>query len=235
MRLAIMQPYIFPYLGYFQLINSVDKFIFYDDVTYIKGGWINRNNILLNGQKYLFTIPLKKISSYKKINEIEVSELPIGWDNKLINTFIQAYSKAPYFNSVFPLIENTLRDCGNLLISDLTKKSILSVLEYLNIEKNIEKSSGIYNNLDLKSQDRILDICKKEKAKVYINPSGGIDLYEKAVFKNNGLELFFINSSVNSYKQFNCNKFVDSLSIIDVLMFNSKIDILKMLKIYELS
>lgn len=93
MKIAIMQPYIFPYIGYFQLINAVDKFIIYDDVNYIKQGWINRNKILLNNEDYLFTFPLKNASSYKKINEIELSEnLYSKWKIKFFKT-LEVYKK----------------------------------------------------------------------------------------------------------------------------------------------
>ena len=104
MKIAIMQPYLFPYIGYFQLINAVDKFIIYDDVTYIKQGWINRNNILLNGKPFLFTVPLKDASSYKLIRDIEIGN-NFNWKTKLIRTVEQAYKKAPYFKIVIQIFE----------------------------------------------------------------------------------------------------------------------------------
>jgi len=100
MKLAIMQPYFLPYIGYFQLINAVDKYVIYDDVNFIKGGWINRNKILLNGAELRINLPIEGASSFKKINEINVGKNR----DKLILTVNQAYKKAPYYNDVFPLL-----------------------------------------------------------------------------------------------------------------------------------
>src|SRR6476620_1801279 len=131
MKLAIMQPYVFPYSGYFQLMNAVDKFVFYDDVAFIKQGWINRNNILLDGKKYLFTVPVKNISSFSLINETYVSDKPFNWQKKLLNTFRLAYGKAPFFKKVFPMIEEVINSSCDQSISTVAKNSINIVLQYL--------------------------------------------------------------------------------------------------------
>ena len=101
--IAVMQPYFFPYIGYFQLINSVDKFIIYDDVNFINRGWVNRNNLLSNGNKLLVTVPLKKSSQNKLINEVEIS-YEVDWKGKFIKVFESLYKKSPYFNEVIELI-----------------------------------------------------------------------------------------------------------------------------------
>ena len=122
MRLAVMQPYFFPYIGYFQLINAVDKFVFYDDVNYIKGGWINRNNILVNKQKKLISLNLVASSSNKNINEIRIGNRK----NKVLNTIRQSYTKAPYFNKVFPIIEEIFNNIDtSTLISEVAGSSIM--------------------------------------------------------------------------------------------------------------
>ena len=72
MTVAIMQPYLFPYIGYWQLIHAVDTFVIFDDVNYIKKGYINRNNILVNGQKQTFTLELMSASQNKLINDIDI-------------------------------------------------------------------------------------------------------------------------------------------------------------------
>ena len=100
---AVMQPYVFPFIGYFQLINSVDHFVFYDDVNFMKKGWINRNRIVINKNDFQFTISLEKISQFRKIKEIKVLS-----DNKLLKRIEQAYKKAPYFDEVYPLLKNIL-------------------------------------------------------------------------------------------------------------------------------
>ena len=149
-----MQPYLFPYNGYFQLINAVDKFVIYNDIAFIKQGWINRNYILLNGSKHLFTIPVKSISSYTFISETIVSDKPHNWDYKLLNTFKQGYRKAPFYNEVFPLIENVIIDAKDKIISDKIRKSIELIIKYLDINTIIVESSAINQNKKLKKSGR---------------------------------------------------------------------------------
>lgn len=226
-----MQPYFFPYIGYFQLINAVDKFIILDDVNYIKKGWINRNRILLNGKDYLFTIPCEKISQNKLINEVEVIK-----DEKAVNKFLKtinnSYSKAPYFSEVFELVEGVFK-FDKVLISELAYGSITSVLNFLGIEKNIVFSSKNYSNSEFKKADRLIDICKMNNADIFINSSGGKELYDKVEFNKNGIKIYFIKNIITPYNQFE-NNFIPGLSIIDVLMFNTKDEIKEMLNQYEL-
>lgn len=214
-----MQPYIFPYLGYFQLIAAVDKFVVYDDIDFIKQGWINRNNILLNGTKYLFTIPVQSISSNTLIHQTLVSDKPLKWDHKLVQTFTQAYKKAPYFKEIFPIIENVFTHSSGKSIGMLATVSITSVLQYLSIQTDIVQSEGRYNNQHLKNADRVIDICKIENAHTYINAIGGIELYDRLHFAQNEIALKFLQSVTEKYQQFG-NEFINGLSIIDVLMFN---------------
>lgn len=216
MKLAVMQPYLFPYIGYFQLLNAVDKFVVFDDVNFIKKGWINRNNILVNRQKYLFTIPVKDASQNKLINEIQIAEG--DWQEKFLKTIAQSYKKAEFFDETFGLIEKIVRS-GELYIAKLILRSLLILKDALKINTEIVPTSEIYNNRELKAQNRILDICKREKAGEYVNPSGGIELYDRQFFAENGVKLFFLRTQPFAYRQFN-EEFVPHLSIIDVLMFN---------------
>jgi hypothetical protein len=218
-----MQPYIFPYIGYFQLIYAVDKFIIYDDVNFIKQGWINRNNILLNGDRHLFSIPVENITSFKKINETKISQkLYDGWMNKFCKTLSLSYKKAPYFEPVYSIVTKVLEK-GKCYpsISDLCRESVRAVTEYLGVGVDIVDSSVKYENSFLSSYERVLDICEKEAASAYINAIGGKELYSKDIFKERGIDLFFLKSNEVVYDQF-ANVFVPSLSIIDVLMFNQK-------------
>lgn len=231
MKLGIMQPYIFPYIGYFQLINAVDKFVIYDDVNFINKGWINRNRILNNGQDSLFTIPLKEASQNKLINEIEVN-WDDNWKNKFFKTLEQCYKKAPFYQDVLPIIEETFKGEGEV-VSKVIEKNLRLTCEYLSIETEIISSSSIYQNNHLKAQERILDICLQEKAEHYINPIGGLELYDKDFFETQNLKLSFIKSNFIEYKQFK-NDFIPWLSIIDILMFNSKDKIKDFLNNYEL-
>lgn len=225
MKLAIMQPYFFPYIGYWQLLNAVDEYIVYDDVAYIKGGWINRNFILLNGEKHLLTLPLIDLSSFKKINEIFVTN-NISIKTKLLKKITAAYKKAPYYEDVYPIIESVLLDNG--YISEVLYRAILKIREYLGINTQIKLSSQINKNNELKGKDKVINICKLENADIYINAIGGQELYNKDEFENNGIKLEFLKCGDVKYKQFG-NEFVSNLSIIDVMMFNSKDEILKLL------
>lgn len=233
MKLAIMQPYLFPYFGYYQLIHSVDKFVVYDDVNFIKQGWINRNSILINGKPFLFTVPLKNQSSFLKINETLINENLFGsWAKKFLRSIEQNYRNAPFYNDIFPMITSII-EAKDLHISSLAVGSLKKVSDYIGIETVFEDSSSVYNNGHLSSQERVLDICRLENATHYINPIGGVDLYSKEDFSAKGIQLNFIQSSPIIYNQFN-DPFVSHLSIIDMLMFNEKADIKKYINNYEL-
>lgn len=232
MKLAIMQPYFMPYIGYFQLINSVDQFIIYDNIQYTKKGWINRNRILVNGKDQLITLPIKKDSDYLNVVERELSESWGKDKSKMLNIIKASYSKTSYFQEAFELILKCLNNPEKNLFRFIYD-SIILINEYLDIKTSIIISSSINANHTLKSQDKVLSLCKAQNADVYINSIGGVELYDKTTFKQNGIELNFIKSNPIKYKQFN-NEFISWLSIIDVLMFNSKEEIQKYLNEYTL-
>ncbi len=231
LKLAIMQPYFLPYLGYYQLLNLVDKFVIYDDVNFISRGWINRNNLLMGAKAHLFTIPLLDASQNKLIHEVQVSPDPV-WRKKLLKTIDQAYRKASYYEPVFPLIESVVNNQSES-VADYCLQALTKTARYMNIDTKIVRTSRIYENTDLKSQNRILSICQKEGADQYINPIGGQDLYDKTLFKNEGIALNFIQTTPWAYPQFK-NEFVPWLSILDVMMFNSPVEIQAHLHEFEL-
>ncbi|MGV3556976.1 WbqC family protein [Larkinella arboricola] len=231
MTIAIMQPYFLPYIGYLQLMNAVDTFIFYDDVAFINRGWINRNRILVNGKDHLITVPLKDASQNRLIADIDLSDDP-KWRSKLLQTVGQSYRKAPFYTTVYPLLEKIV-NLEVRTIADLIRGSFVFINDYLGIQTKIIPSSDRYHNSDLKAQERILDICRQEKADRYINPIGGMELYDRQRFTDAGIELFFIQSKRVEYPQFQ-NDFVPWLSIADVLMFNDVPTVQKMLGEFEL-
>lgn len=226
-----MQPYLFPYIGYFQLINAADVFVIYDDVNYIKKGWINRNNILVNGKCFLFSVPLKEMSQNRLINQIEINQ-GTTWINDLLKTLVFSYKKAPFFADVFPIIEDVILYEKNDAVKWLCY-SLQKVCDFLSIKTFIIISSEIHKNKELKGQDKIIEICKKLKATQYINPIGGLELYDKVVFSRHSISLNFVKSNPIIYQQFK-NEFIPWLSIIDVLMFNSPQQIKAFLNQYEL-
>lgn len=218
-KVAIMQPYFFPYLGYYQMLSAVDKFVLLDDVNFIMRGYINRNSILLNGQAHKFSIPLEKPSQNKLIKETKLNFLTKDKEN-FLKTITMAYKKAPFFNDFYPVLENIVNNDENDLTKYL-KYSFEKIKDYLQIDTEILLSSEIEKDNSLKAQDRIIEINKQLDSTQYINAIGGQELYNKADFTKNNIQLNFIKMNDIKYKQFN-NDFVPNLSVIDVLMFNSK-------------
>ena len=217
-----------PYIGYWQLIKAVDTYVVYDDVNYINRGWINRNNILISGSSYMFTIKLKQASQNKLINEIEI----LDDFSKLKKQIEFAYKKAPYYDNINVLL-NKIFDYPNKNLSDFLLNSMRVICEYLNINTTLIKSSDVKKDNTLHAESKILDICSVLKADEYYNAIGGQSLYNKDKFKTNGIVLKFLKPEIMPYKQFK-NDFVAGLSIIDVLMFNSPEEINTMLDRYEL-
>jgi len=219
MKLAIMQPYLFPYLGYFQLVAAVDKFVFYDDVNFIKNGWINRNRILLGSECMYLTIPLAGASSHSKINQVRVD--PVSrWRERLSKSMRQAYARAPYFepvNALFNAVISTDED----RISEIAKRSVTGIARYLGLHTSFVTSSATYANETLRGQDRVLDICRREHASVYLNLPGGRAMYEPGGFAAAAVKLRFIGPRLSAYQQFKL-PFHAGLSILDVLMFNAQ-------------
>jgi len=231
--MAIMQPYAFPYIGYFHLIEASDLFVFYDDVNYITRGWINRNRILLNGKDYLFTIPIAKASRNKLINETELA-IDNLWRDKFNRTVTETYQKAPYFPIVTDLISSVFSK-SYPSVSDLAINSIASIYSYLETPFNYTKSSVC--SPKTKGEDkteRLIKITKEQGFNGYVNTVGGKSLYAKEYFKANGIELGFVESEYVQYRQYS-NTFVPWLSILDVLMFNEPMVIKNYLKMYKIT
>lgn len=217
MKVAIMQPYFFPYIGYFQLIEAVDLFIVYDNIKYTKKGWINRNRMLQDGKDVMFSLPLKSGSDYLNVCE---RELAANFDrDKLLNQIKSAYRRAPYFAQTFPLVEQVVRyDDTNLF--RFLHHSIVKTCEHLGIATEIRISSGIAIDHDLKNQDKVLALCEAVGASTYVNAIGGMELYSRETFLEKSIDLKFIKSLPFEYAQFG-DSFVPWLSIIDVMMFSS--------------
>jgi hypothetical protein len=232
MKLAIMQPYFFPYLGYFQLMNAVDEFVVYDNIEYSKGSWINRNRILLNQKDSFITLPIKNASDYLDIKDRYLAD---NWSyerKKIINKISSAYQKAPYFEISMPLIEKCLA-FENVNLFSFVYNSIIEISHHLCISTSFVISSQIQINHQLKAINKVIEICTYRNATNYINPIGGLELYKKQDFLEHGILLNFIKSNNIVYKQYN-NPYIPWLSIIDVMMFNSINEIQKMLDDFEL-
>lgn len=216
--IAIMQPYFCPYIGYFQLIQSADVFVIYDNIEYTKKGWINRNRFLANGEAATFSLALKKDSDHLDVRERFLAE---NFDRrKLLNRIEGAYRKAPYFDDVLPLLKSVvLNEQQNLFA--FIHHSVAEVCDYLGITTRIVRSSHVEIDHSLRGQDKVVAICQAFQADTYINPIGGRELYAKETFRNQGLELRFLQTGDIVYPQLGA-EFVASLSIIDVMMFNAR-------------
>lgn len=217
MKLAIMQPYFFPYIGYFQLIAAADLFIVYDNIKYTKKGWINRNRMLLNGKDVPFSLSLKGAS-----DALDICERELASDfepDKLLNQLKGAYRRAPYFLQTFPLIEQVVKHKERDLFLFL-HNSIVQTCAHMGIGTEVRVASGVPIDHTLRNQDKVIALCEAVGAKTYVNAIGGQDLYSREAFGARGIDLKFIRSKLFEYPQFG-SAFVPWLSIIDVMMFNS--------------
>lgn len=234
MILSIMQPYIFPYIGYFQLIANSDTFVIYDDVAYIKQGWINRNRILVDGKALLFSIPISNASSFTPINGTRIDLRTYNfWKKKFFSTLAQNYRRAPYFSNTMTIVERVF-DKDFSSVAGLSAESIHAVIDYLSIDTIVIPSSSVFNNSHLSSSARVIDICRQTTADTYVNVISGKHLYSKQAFSDNGVILTFLTPVIQPYKQFE-NAFVPGLSMIDILMFNPKDRIRAMLAACKIS
>ena len=225
-----MQPYFFPYLGYWQLMNAVDKYVIYDNIQYTKKGWFNRNRFLQNGHDELFTINLEKASDYLDVRDRFISST---FDRKaLVARLKNAYQKAPYFLQNFPIIEEIILYENNNLF-DYIFNSIKQIHSFLKIKSELIVSSSLPIDHTLKSSEKVKAIVLFLKGSQYINAIGGQALYSQEEFFKDGIQLSFLKMKEFSYHQFN-NPFIPGLSIVDVMMFNSPEEINKMLDQYEL-
>lgn len=220
-----MQPYFFPYIGYFQLMNAVDEFVIYDNIEFTKKGWINRNRILVGGKDSYITLPLKKDSDYLDIRDRYLAESWPSERRKMLNRILESYRKSPNFSTIFPVIESAiLFEDTNLFKFILNSLNIIR--EFLEIKTSFVVSSSIRIDHGLKSSEKVIAICKAMNASEYINPVGGFALYDREIFRRQKIEVRFLKANEFSYGQYK-NEFVPWLSIIDVMMFNTKEELKK--------
>lgn len=214
--LGIMQPYFFPYLGYWQLIRAVDKFIIYDNVNYIKSGWINRNRILINGEPKYITVPLEQASPNRLISDINTDSKQ-AWREKLVKAIALSYGQADYFPEVFPVIETLVKNPEKRLTAYLTCQ-LQTLSKLMGIHTEFLVASTTYENGHLTGQDRVLEICTAEGLEQYVNAIGGKSIYDSGAFKERGITLKFLSALQEPYLQKKGSAYVPHLSIIDLLM-----------------
>lgn len=233
MKVAIMQPYFLPYIGYFQLINAVDVFVVYDNIEYTKKGWINRNRILVNGKDEFITLPLKRDSDYLHINQRCLADSIEQDKQKILRKIKEHYRKAPNFQEAFALTEEIF-NYNSTNLFEFVYNSIKVICNYLDISTKFIVSTTIDINHNLKSEEKVLAICKYYGADIYINTIGGSSLYAMLNFKSANIELQFIRSNEVVYKQYD-KEFLPWLSILDVIIFNDRNNVKTYLNQYTLT
>ena len=236
MKLGIMQPYFFPYLGHFALLNYIDKWVVFDSVQYIYHGWINRNRILHpSGEKWQYiTVPLAKHARNTPIKDIAISST-FDWKSRILGQLLHYKRTAPFYKETMAVIE----ECFSSDIDHISKLNV-SILKLVCITLNIKFDYNIYSEMNISPEgepepgDWALQISEKLHADEYVNPAGGKEIFEKNKFAEKGIKLSFLSLNNVIYNQFN-GSFIPGLSIIDVMMFNDTPAIQKYLNNLEIS
>ncbi len=213
-----MQPYFFPYIGYWQLVHAADRFIFYDDVNYIVRGWVNRNRVLVNNEPKWVTVPLQGASQNRKICDTFLDPSP-QWRVRTLKTIKSAYGRAPFFEEVFPMVEGLIgHQAVNL--SDYLTHQIIALARFMDLNTEFLQSSSRHSSIRSSGQQRILDICKAEGADTYVNAKGGRSLYSRESFEDTGIDLRFVTPRLapHSVADKADGQYISDLSIIDALM-----------------
>jgi len=234
-RLAVMQPYLFPYLGYHQLAYAADDFVFYDDVAFIKGGWMNRNFLLGDQQPQRFTLPLRGATPNAAVVDTATAH-DAAWVAKFERTLTMSYTRAPFRDEVLELAVGVMRDGIGKSLADVAAASVRRVFDHLGLERRWYRSSVDFaDTVGEGRATRLTTIAHRVGADVYVNAAGGADLYDKADFASREVALQFLHPRLSPYRQGGTREFVPSLSVLDVLMFNDRESVVAMLGEYELS
>nr|WP_246429135.1 WbqC family protein [Pseudoxanthomonas broegbernensis] len=220
--MAAMQPYFFPYLGYFQLAAGADHFVFLDDVAFIRRGFIHRNTILLGGQPFRFTLPVAKASQNRAISEHRFAGDAFA---RFLQQLRHAYRRAPHFDEAYALVESVCRPGEG--VARLCADSVQAVFAHLG--RGLRASFASERPSRVGGQARILELCGELHADVYHNPPGGRALYDAAAFGAHGVRLRFVHGRFPAYPQTAREDFMPGLSMIDLLMHNPPHEVARML------
>ncbi len=254
MRLAAKQPYFMPYIGFFQEINAVDRFVLYDNIAFIKQGWVNRNRIALRGQhEFSIMVPLRNQSSNRTIAETVIDNTR-PWQNKMLKMLAMNYGNSQYFNETFPVLEEIM-STRYRTIAELNDDSIIRICRHLCIDTEIVRDEGRYPDLEerLARFDgvdysefpefeelrtprkviRIIELLRAEGCNHYMDSAGAAKLYFKDEFRHYGIELSFIRTNPISYPHIS-QEFIPNLSIIDLLMQAGRDATIKLLDEYTI-
>ncbi len=231
MKLAIMQPYFFPYIGQFQLMKSVDRWIIADDFQFIDKGWINRNRILhpdVNKEWIYVSIPLSHRGQFDRINNISVDGTR-DWKSTILGRLSHYKHKAPYYHRTILLVKACLA-CDECNLSSFVTNSLRLTASELGIGVKMDVQSKMvfkFGHINHPGE-WALRISEALGATEYINPSGGCAIFREEEFSSHGIRLRFLRPRLTPYDQ-RLDGFVSRLSIIDIMMWNSDREISRML------
>jgi hypothetical protein len=217
LRLAIMQPYFFPYVGYFQLIKSVDHFIFLDNVNFIKKGWINRNQFLVSGAPHLFTIALKNVSQNALISDTMIYNKESSRAD-LINLIDRNYGAAEFKHIGIELVEQSFSSLSGNTICELAARTVCTASKMLGLNTSFSFASD-YDCDGATGARRILALCEHLSATHYVNLPGGKDLYCERDFQQRKIELQFLDVTLREYPVATFD-WIPRLSVLDLIMNN---------------
>ncbi len=228
MKVAVMQPYLFPALSYFQLVGAVDRFVLYDDVNFIKRGFINRNSLLDHGQVRRFSVPVPGASIHRRIEELAFS--PEVAD--IVEGIRHAYARAPYFEEVFPRVREVFTD-PQRDITHVCGRALEMVFDYLERPVTLLRASQLAYDRQQPAARRLMEITRSLGADHYLNSLGGQSLYARDEFAEHGITLSFLQPREIAYDQ-GQPAFEPRLSMIDVLMWCSPRCARELLDAYDL-
>ena len=235
MRLAIMQPYLFPYLGYYSLIEYADEFMLFDTVQFIRHGWIERNRILKPGEGWQYIqVPLVKSPRETVIKDLQIRNSE-PWREKLVAQLTHYKKRAPHYAATVALVEKAL-DIDTESMVALNKHILETTCDYLGIRRPLSVFSGADLEIGVVGapDEWALEIAKARGAEEYVNPPGGQSFFDEKKYRNGGVKLTFLTNSLTPYSQ-RRPQFESGLSIIDVLMFNDAEAARSLIRAYELS
>ena len=234
MKVAIMQPYFFPYIGYFSLIKNTDHFVFFDTPQYIRKGWINRNRVIGGGGKDIyFTVPIVKAPQDTAIRDIKI-DTGSNWQEKMRGQLSIYKKRAPFYRDVMSVVEKVINlECES--ISELAIESVVRTCEYLEIPIQYDVYSQMkHEAIDVREPDEwALYITRQMGYDTYVNPPGGKSFFHAEKYEKMGIDLQFLTQELPHYNQ-RTSEFVEGLSILDVMMFCPPEEVRKMMENYTI-
>ena len=235
MKLGIMQPYFFPYIGYFSLIKHTDFWVVFDTPQFMRHGWVERNRILKpDGIEWQYVkAPLEKFGQKTAIKDLLIKNTT-NWEQKILAQLQHYKKKSPYYQNTLRILEEVF--CTRYTsITDLNNKVLEIICKYLSIDFKyvVFSSMDLDTSMVSEPDEWALEISKSLKAEEYINPIGGLEFFDRSKYEKENIKIHFQRQNIKEYKQLK-GEFVPGLSILDVLMFNSPEEINIMLDDFEL-